>query len=130
MVKADLRELDLINTDFTGCDLGGADLRDADCSGAVFTDAEMAGARLEGAILYDAKLAGARHLEPSQLRGADIRLATLPEWSAADGAQYPDLGIGIGTPAAATAATAADELRPGPWGRLTALLGRRRWRGA
>ncbi len=74
LAGADLRDLDLKGEDLRDADFQGADLRGAD-----LRDTRLKGALLRDANLQDADLTGARNVLDSQLGGAHLAGAKLPD---------------------------------------------------
>jgi hypothetical protein len=70
--SADLRNSDLAGVDFTLANLNTANLRNADLHGANCTQADLRNTDMEESTLAGADLSGAR-LDDADLRGADIR---------------------------------------------------------
>jgi uncharacterized protein YjbI with pentapeptide repeats len=72
-------QADLSNYDFKDFGLAGADLRKANLAGAKFTGVDLREVNLQHADLEDADLSNAENLVTSQLAGANLKRARLPE---------------------------------------------------
>jgi uncharacterized protein YjbI with pentapeptide repeats len=109
LCEANLQEAHLGNANFENADLGGANLSEAHLGGADFRRSKLTTANLQGAKLLkarlweadlqDANLEGVRSFLGSQLAGANVAGAKLPEAIAQfDGLHRVEVTAGIARP--------------------------------